>query len=69
MLSLFCYALLYAHSSFAIITKRKRKLVAWLVLSYICSVTINVLRLFLTVSLVGLQCVSVVFPDHTRLLF
>ena len=33
-LSLFCYALLCVHSSFAIILKRKRKLVALLLLSY-----------------------------------
>ena len=33
-----------------------------------CIVTINTLWLFLTVPLVGLQCVIVVFPDHTRLL-
>ena len=32
-------------------------------------VTVNVLCLFLTVSLVYLQCVIVVFPDHTHLLF
>ena len=32
-------------------------------------VTINVLWLFLTVPWVGLQYVSVVFPDHTHLLF
>ena len=32
-------------------------------------VTINVLWLFLTVRWVGLQCVIVVFPDHTHLLF
>ena len=32
-LSLFCYALLCVHSSFAIILKRKRKLVALLLLS------------------------------------
>ena len=31
---LFCYALLCFHSSFAIILKRKRKLVALLLLSY-----------------------------------
>ena len=31
--------------------------------------TVNVLCLFLTVSLVYLQCVIVVFPDHTHLLF
>ena len=35
-LSLFCYALLCVHSSFAIILKRKRKLVALLLLSYRC---------------------------------
>ena len=45
-----CYALLCVHSSFAIILKRKRKLVALLLLSYRCIVTINVLWLFLTVS-------------------
>ena len=28
--------------------------------------TVNVLKLFLTVPWVGLQCVSVVFPDHTH---
>ena len=68
-LSLFCYALLFIHSSFAIILKRNRKLVALLLLSYNCIVAINVLWLFLTVSWVGLQYVIVVFPDHTRLLF
>ena len=50
---------------FAIILKRKRKLVALLLLSYRCIVTINVLWLFLTVQWVGLQHVIVVFPDHT----
>ena len=34
-----------------------------------CIVTINVLWLFLTVPLVGLQYVIVVLPDHTHLLF
>ena len=67
-LSLFCYAFLCVHSIFAIILKRKRKLAALLLLSYICIVTINVLWLFLTVPWVGLQCVFVVFPDHTHLL-
>ena len=38
-LSLFCYALLCVHFSFAIILKRKRKLVALLLLSYICIAT------------------------------
>ena len=68
-LSSFCYALLCGHSSFAIVLKRKRKLVALLLLSYRCIVTINVLWLFVTLPLVGLQCVIVVFPDHTHLLF
>ena len=42
-LSLFCYALLCVLSSFAIILKRKRELVALLLLSYRCLVTVNVL--------------------------
>ena len=53
-----CYALLCVHSCFAIILKRNRML-ATLILSYICIVTIN---------LVGLQCV-IVIPDHTHLSF
>ena len=68
-LSLFCYTLLCVYSSFAIILRRKRKLVALILLSYRCHVTINVLWLFLTVSRVGLQYVIVVFPDGTHLLF
>ena len=68
-LSLFCYALLCAHSSFAIILKRKRKLVAMLLLSYRYIVTIIVLWFFLAVPWVGLQYVIVIFPDHTNLLF
>ena len=51
-LPLFCYALLCVHSSFAIILKWKRKLVALHLLSNRCFVTINVLWLFLTVPLV-----------------
>ena len=46
-MSLFCNALLCVHSSFAIILKRKRNLVALLLLSYRCIVTINVLCLSL----------------------
>ena len=68
-LSLFCYELPCVHSSFAIILKRKRKLDALLLLSYRCTVTVNVLWLFLTVPWVSLQCVIVVFPDQTHLLF
>ena len=67
-LSLICYALLCAHSSFAVILKWKKALIALLVLSYRCMVTINVLWLFLTVTWVGLQCLIVIFPDHTHLL-
>ena len=68
-LSLFRYALLCVHSSFEIILKRKRKLVALLLLSYRCIVTINVLWLSLTVPWVGLHFVIMVFPDHTHYLF
>ena len=42
-LSLFCYALFCVHSSFAIILNRERKQVAFLMLSYGCLVTVNVL--------------------------
>ena len=66
-LFLFCYALVCVHSSFAIILKRKRKLVALLLLSYRCIVYLNVIWLFLTELWVGLQCVFVVFSDHTHL--
>ena len=65
-LSLFCYALLCVNSSFAIILKRKRKLVALLVLSYRCIYTINALWLFLMVPWVGLQYVIVLFPEYTH---
>ena len=47
----------------------KRKLVASIVLSYKCPFTVDVCWLFLTVPWFGLQCVIVVFPDHTHLLF
>ena len=61
-------ALLRAHSSFAIILKRKRKLVALLLLSYRCIVSINVLWLFFKVPLVGLQYVIVILSGHTHYL-
>ena len=48
-LSLLCYALLCVRSSFVISLKRKRKLVALLLLSYICIVSANVIWLYLTV--------------------
>ena len=65
---LFWYALLYLISSFAIIFTRNRELVALLLLSFGCLVTVNVLWPFLTVPWVGLQCVIVVFPDYTHFL-
>ena len=65
--SMFFCALLYVHSSFAIILMGKRELVAFLSLSSWCPVI--VVWLFLTVPWVGLQYVIVVFPDHTHLLF
>ena len=68
-LSLFCYVLVQVHSSFAISLKRKRKLLALLLLPYRCLVTVNFLWLFLEVPWVGLQSVIMVFPDHTHLLF
>ena len=46
-----------------------RKLVASPLLSYSCSVTINVLCFFLTVPCVGLQYVILAYLDHTHLLF
>ena len=63
------FSILCVHSSFATILKRKRKLVALLLLSYRCIVIINVLRLFSTVPWVGLHYVNVVFSDHSHLFF
>ena len=68
-LSLFWYALLCVLYSFAIILKGKRCLDALILLSYGSLVTVNVLRLFLTVLWVGLLCVIVAYPDHTHLLY
>ena len=64
---MFCGALLYVLSSFATILMGKRELVALLCLSFCCLVIFIVLWLFLRVPWVGLQCVIVVFPDHTHL--
>ena len=68
-LSLFCYALHCVHFSFAVTLKMKRKLVALLLLPHRCIVSVNLLCLFLMVPWVDLQCVIVVFPDHTHFLF
>ena len=65
--SMFCYALLYVHSGFAIILIGKKELVASLSLSSWCLVI--VVWLFLAVPWVFLQFVIVVFPDHTHLQF
>ena len=63
---MFWYTLLCELSSFTIILKRKRELVALFLLSYVCLVTVYVLWLFLMVLWVGLHCVIVVFPDYTH---
>ena len=65
--SMFCCALLYVHSSIAIILMGKRELIALLYLSSWCLVMVE--RLFLAVPRGCLQFVIVVFPDHTHLLF
>ena len=60
---MFCFTLLYVHSSIAIILMEKRELVALLSLSYWCLVM--VVWPFLAVPWVCLQFVIVVFSDHT----
>ena len=62
-----CWALLYVHSSIAIILMGKRELIALLNLSSWCLVV--VVWLFLALPWVCLQFEIVVFPDHTHLLF
>ena len=64
---MFCYTLLYVHSSIAIILMGKRELIALLNLSSWCLVMVE--RLFLAVPRGCLRFVIVVFPDHTQLLF
>ena len=65
--SMFCFTLLYVHSSIAIILMGKRELIALLNLSSWCLVMVE--RLFLAVPRGCLQFVIVVFTDHTHLLF
>ena len=65
--SMFCFTLLYVHSSIAIILMGKRELIALVYLSSWCLVMVE--RLFLSVPRGCLQFVIVVFPDHTHLLF
>ena len=64
---MFCSALLYVHSTFAIILMGKRELVALHDLSSWCLMII--LRLFLAVPWVCLRFVIGVYPYHTHLLF
>ena len=64
---MFCFTLLYVHSSIAIILMGKRELVALLNLTPWCLVMVE--WLFLAVPWGCLQFVIVVFPDHTHLLF
>ena len=64
---MFCYTLLYVHSSIAIILMGKRELVALLNLCSWCLVMVE--PLFLAVPQGCLQFVIVSFPDHSHLLF
>ena len=68
MLVFFWYALLCVLSSFAIILTRNRALVASLLLSFGCLVTVKVLWLFLIMPWVGPQCVIMVISDPTHFL-
>ena len=65
--SMFCCALLFVHSSIAIILMERRELVALLNLSTMCLVMVE--RLFLAVPQGCLRFVIVVFPDHTHFFF
>ena len=65
--SMFWFALLYVHSSIAIILMGKREQVTLLDLSFWCLVMVK--RLFLAVPWGCLLFVIVVFPDHAHLLF
>ena len=62
---MFYCTLLCVLPSFAIILMGKGELVALPCVSSWCLVTVIVLLLF-TVPWVGLQCVIMVFPDHTH---
>ena len=65
-LPLFWYALLCLISSFAIKLKRKRELVALLLLPYRFLVTVNVLWLFLTMPWFCMQFVIEELPDKIQ---
>ena len=65
--SMFCCDLLCVHPSFAIISVRKRELVALLCLPFWCLVI--VVWLFLTMPRACLQFLIVALPDHTHYFF
>ena len=67
--SMFCCALLYVHSSIAIILMGKRELIPLLNLSFWCLVMVERLLSFLAVPCGCLQFVIVGFLDHTHLQF
>ena len=69
VLSLFCTVVPGVLSSVAIISLRKRELVVLPNLPSYCHVAVSIVCLLLVVPWVGLQCVIVAFPGHTRLLF
>ena len=64
------YAFLCVFSSFAVILtrERERERESWLVCLN-CMSDVTVIWLFFTVPWDALQCVTVVVPDHTHLLF
>ena len=62
--SMFCFTLLYVHSSIALILMGKRELVALLDLSSWCLAMVE--RLFLMVPRGCLRLMIVVFPDYTH---
>ena len=68
-LSLFCCALLFVHFSMHHLDEKEKSVSLMLFSSYRSITTTHVIWLFLTVPWVGLQCATVVFPDHTHLLF
>ena len=51
------------------LNEEEREVVAFLLLSFRCLVTVDVLWLFSMLLCVGSQFVIMVFPDHTHLLF
>ena len=69
-LSLFCYALLCVHSTVLCYhLEEEEKAGCFAIIVLLKYFTINILWFFLMVPWVGLQCVIVVFPDHSHLLF